>query len=226
MPATSVNDRTWSINDRISPPFLKPQPAPLAEAVYRWLVSVITAGGLPPGSFVPSERVLMKQFRAGRSTVRDALRALELDRVIESLPGTDVYVRTTLDCNLSDYRSLATTVEHESIVHLTEVRELMEQGAASLAAERHMANDIKEITKALDGMHEAARNDDVEAFSVADLAFHTAVAAATHNPVVMSMHRALAAQLMRSFRRSNSDVSTLRASSARHQQNPRTDSFR
>ena len=62
----------------------------VAEAIGRYL----QAGGLKPGDKLPPERTLAKEFATGRNTVRDALRALEREGVLEIRKGAGAFVKS------------------------------------------------------------------------------------------------------------------------------------
>src|SRR6476469_6228357 len=57
------------------------------------LETEITSGAYAPGKFLPSEPELARRFAISRSTVRQALFALEQDGFIERLPGKGTVVR-------------------------------------------------------------------------------------------------------------------------------------
>ena len=80
---------------------------------------------LPPGSLV-SERDLMKRLELGRTPVREALRALARERLVEVYPRRGMFVSSV------DVRDLA---------GLSEVRNTLEPTAARLAAERATDSD-------------------------------------------------------------------------------------
>ncbi|MEF9895818.1 MAG: GntR family transcriptional regulator [Clostridia bacterium] len=61
----------------------------VAEGICRF----IGKNGMTPGERLPAERVLAEEFAAGRNTVREALRLLEKEGIIEVKPGKGAYVR-------------------------------------------------------------------------------------------------------------------------------------
>jgi GntR family transcriptional repressor for pyruvate dehydrogenase complex len=187
-------------------------------SIYAQLLAAVRSGELPPGSKLPPERDLMKQFHVGRSSLREALRALTLAGVITVRPGSGSYVRAGNHVALADYQALALAVEQQTIEHLAEAREFLEAGTARLAASRRNDRDLSTMKSALAKMSAAAAKADVDTFTAADIDFHMAVAAATHNPVIKKLFKHIGELLVRSFRRSNADVSTLSAAVDRHNQ--------
>lgn len=104
---------------------------------------------LKPGDKLPSERDLSETLRAGRSSVREALRALELIGIIETRKGEGTY--------LSSYRPFQ-TVEILASFILTEkntkesiisTRKILEKEVAKIAYETIRENDIHQLKKIL-----------------------------------------------------------------------------
>ncbi|PFA69105.1 GntR family transcriptional regulator [Bacillus sp. AFS015802] len=66
------------------------------------LREMITKDGLQPGDKIPSERELSERLNVGRSSVREALRALELLGLIETRRGEGTFLRDFRDHHLID----------------------------------------------------------------------------------------------------------------------------
>src|ERR1044072_1469456 len=92
----------------------------LSDQAYYRIREMIVTLELPPGSLL-SERELMERLRLGRTPVREALRALARERLVEVYPRRGMFVSSV------DVRDLA---------GLSEVRSTLEPRAARLAAER------------------------------------------------------------------------------------------
>jgi len=200
-----------------APTFRPGTAGPVADGIYNQVLAEIESGRLEPNTRLPSERELMQQFAAGRSSVREALRALALAGLVEIRPGSGTYVRDRgASIGQSSYHALALALERDAVQHLTEAREFLESGAARLAALRHTAGDLQDLAAAVERMRAAAERADEELFSGADAEFHLQLAKATNNPVVVRMYQDIGELLVKSFHRSNADVTTLRAAADRH----------
>jgi DNA-binding GntR family transcriptional regulator len=92
----------------------------LSDEAYFRIRDLIVSLELAPGSIV-NERELMERLALGRTPVREALRALAQERLVEVYPRRGIFVSSV------DVRDLAS---------LSEVREILESQAARLAAER------------------------------------------------------------------------------------------
>jgi GntR family transcriptional regulator, transcriptional repressor for pyruvate dehydrogenase complex len=156
----------------------------LAGDICRKLAGSIVRGDWPVGTRIPPERELCQVFEAGRSSVREALKALELMGMVESRLGDGTFV-----CERSRFLSsplmwAIASSEEADIGELVEARRLIETELAALAAERATGGNLERIGETLDEME--ASGDDAQRFLAADLGFHTAVAEAAHNRILMT----------------------------------------
>lgn len=133
---------------------------------------------------IPPERDLCQTLEAGRSSVREALKALEVMGLVESRLGDGTFV-----CDRSRFLSAPLLLAIASspdvdIRELTEARRLIESELAALAAARASAEDLERIGAYLDEMENAG--DDLERSLKADLAFHLAIAETARNQILMN----------------------------------------
>ncbi|WP_249871112.1 FadR/GntR family transcriptional regulator [Oceanobacillus saliphilus] len=117
------------------------------QEVIKELQRYIEMKNLNAGDKLPSERELSEKLNAGRSSVREALRALELIGLIETRHGEGTYLRT--------YRSFQTVellssfiLRQENIKNdLTLTKKIIEKEAAKLAFSRLEESDFKQLNK-------------------------------------------------------------------------------
>lgn len=148
------------------------------------LTSFIVRGEWAVGMKLPAERDLTNQMGVGRSSIREALKALEVMGLLESRPGNGTYV-----CDRSRFFSgpllwAITSNSDGDVRELIEARRVIETELCGLAAERATADDLKKMGHLLDEM-EAGLNDQ-DRFLSADLEFHLAVAQSAHNRILMN----------------------------------------
>ncbi|MER7212879.1 FCD domain-containing protein [Streptosporangium sp. NPDC000239] len=158
--------------------------SPLADQAARTLREQVASGRWPVGTRLPGENELAKQLGVGRSTVREAIRALAGAGMLQTRQGSGVFVVA-----VRPVEDLRTTLRRASAVHLFEVRALLEVEAAGLAALRRDDDDLTALDHALAARHAAALGGDEE-FVAADVALHAAVVAAAHNPVLTELFSA------------------------------------
>ncbi|MEV7195270.1 FCD domain-containing protein [Streptomyces sp. NPDC093510] len=157
------------------------RPSPLVEQAATRLREQITGGTWPVGTKLPGETTLAKELGVGRSTLREALRALTGAGLVQPRQGAGVFVIATEP--VADWPA---RLRRAAVTDVYEVRMLVEVQAARLAALRRTDEDIAAMEAALDGRKAAAAAADAE-FVDADIALHAAVVAAAHNPVLTDL---------------------------------------
>ena len=86
----------------------------LAEAAAAKVAASLLDGSLPQGSQLPPERELMNQFGISRATLREALKALEENRLVESRPHVGWFARKIDETNITQAKELANDGESQS----------------------------------------------------------------------------------------------------------------
>jgi DNA-binding FadR family transcriptional regulator len=157
------------------------RPSPLVEQATAHLREQITSGEWPVGTRLPGETTLAKSLGVGRSTVREALRALAGAGLVQARQGSGVFVIAT-----TPEEDWSTQLRQAAIADVYEVRVLVEVEAAQLAARRRTDEDVAALRERLEARRTAGTLDDA-AFVKADIALHEAVVAAAHNPVLTSL---------------------------------------
>lgn len=156
----------------------------LGELAAQQLREQLAAGAWPVGTKLPAENVLATQLGVGRSTVREAVRVLVAAGQLETRQGSGTYVLAAEPPPEWEPR-----VRRADVLDVYEVREALESQAARLAAERRTDADLTAIDAALVAREAARAGGAVEPFVDADLAFHHAIVAASHNALLEEMFR-------------------------------------
>jgi GntR family transcriptional repressor for pyruvate dehydrogenase complex len=152
----------------------------------------IAAGEFAPGTKLPSVTELASSFQVGLSTIREALSALKATGWLDIRHGSGTYVCERLPTG-DAAASLDLLPLADSFRDLIEVRKYIESGSASLAAQRRTDLDLRELAGIV-GRMEAALGDEAQSED-ADMAFHIRIAAASGNPLFMSMMQSLTDRL-------------------------------
>ncbi|TDD58723.1 FadR family transcriptional regulator [Kribbella antibiotica] len=175
----------------------------LTESIARRLQNEIRSGAIPVGAKLPSERELAVQFGASRNVLREVLRRLEAQHLIEVAPGRGSFVidQSTADARSYDalYRAGRPTVRQ-----LIEARIPLEVEIVGLATERATDEQVVAMRAANDVMI-AATDPIIKAR--ADLEFHDTIAAAAGNPILWTMLSSISGMMFEMMLRSNSDPS-------------------
>lgn len=113
---------------------------------------LIEEDGLRPGDKIPSERELSERLQAGRSSIREVLRALELLGLITTRRGEGTFLQPPHKNHLVDLLSRYILRDIKSRQDLLEMRELLEVGSIQLAVQRREEDEVMELKKLVDEM--------------------------------------------------------------------------
>ena len=160
-----------------SPQRLMPQR--LSDRLAALLGEKIEAGQLRPGDRLPTEVQLAATHGVSRTVVREAVHQLKSRQLVVSRQGSGVYVATPpINQPLAFDPSVLDSVQ--AVVHVVEMRRVIESEMAALAAERASRAQVATMRRALKAIDLAASagHDGV----AEDLAFHRSIGEATGNP--------------------------------------------
>jgi DNA-binding GntR family transcriptional regulator len=135
----------------------------LSDEAYLRIRDLIVSLELAPGSIL-NERELMERLGLGRTPVREALRALAQERLVEVYPRRGIFV---------------SSVDVGDLASLSEVREVLESAAARLAAERATEEERAEAAALIE---ELARTVGARELIALDQRIHRHVYRCAHNP--------------------------------------------
>ncbi len=152
------------------------------EEIVRQIKTMIAEGRLKSGDQLPPERDLAEKFLVSRTSVREALRALESLGLVEIRPGEGTFVREVSIESLIQPLALVMVSQREAIGELFEARRLLEPMIAGLAASRATRDDIQEMERILD--EQAKEVAAGRTGLVQDAQFHAALGAASHNRAI------------------------------------------
>lgn len=164
------------------------RPAGLAQEVRKEIQNLIISGKLPRGSRLPTEKELAQQLGVGRSSVREALRALAEMGIVEMVQGKGTFVRNEPQQAIKSQLQLLLTFNEKAYEDLTELRRILEVGLIRLAVDRAEESDLEILRHHLSDMERAPDNDRlVEAGSK----FHMAVVDAAKNELASALYAAI-----------------------------------
>ncbi|MHA6763654.1 FadR/GntR family transcriptional regulator [Streptacidiphilus sp. PAMC 29251] len=161
-----------------------PRREPLADQVIAQLRTQITSGEWPVGSRIPTEVELVEQLGVARNTVREAVRALAHNGLLDIRQGSGTYVLATSELAGVMHRRFADAEQSQ----VAELRATLESSAARLAAERRTERDLELMELAAARREDAWYAGNTEDFIQADAAFHQSVVAASHNEVMAALY--------------------------------------
>lgn len=161
----------------------------VSEQIITQVQDLITSGRLHPGDRLPAERELAETLRAGRSTVREALRALESLGLLEVRAGQGAFLATR-PAGPGSHPPAANLLRAWEDQHkLFEVRRVIEPDLAALAARRATAQHIERMRAALEDQE--AQIQQGETGLQADTTFHLLLAEAAANEILLEIMSSL-----------------------------------
>jgi GntR family transcriptional regulator, transcriptional repressor for pyruvate dehydrogenase complex len=161
------------------------RPKKRSGAVIDRIIASLASGLRKPGERLPSIEALAVEYSVGRTSVREALMALELVGVVELRHGDGTFIREGASRFCLRPLSWSALLDKSKIAALAETRRCMESELAAMAAQRATAEEIAEIEQHLLRMEAVCRRPDQ--YIRVDPQFHLAVWRAARNEVMLNM---------------------------------------
>ena len=145
------------------------------------IISYIYSNNLRQGDALPSERKLAEIFQVSRNSVREALRKLEAQSILEIKPGSGCYVKTS---DIDIFANPETDLGHMAFQHL-EARLAFDPGIMQLAAERINKKEIVQLKNQVVRLSRNIMARNIESIINDDNSFRMILARATKNRVLI-----------------------------------------
>lgn len=159
---------------------------------------LLSDGVLSPGTKLPSERDLAASFGVARSSLRQALKVLEIMGVITQKVGDGSYLNNDASSVLAVPMEFLFLLDDTSLQELTEMRLMMEPALAAKAAERATSQHIALLKQSITDL-EQSKQDRVRLVA-SDILFHRAIFQASGNRLASrlfhTIHRAMLNMIM------------------------------
>lgn len=166
--------------------------------------NMIAKGELVPGSRLPAERDLARQFGVNRATVRQVLKVLEMMGVLVQRVGDGTYLSNSAEAILNEPLDFLVLLDDLSHHELFETRLIVEPELAARAAERATAEDLLDMRSAVTAMQNSSNIPDRLA---ADMAFHDVVFRASGNRICQLLFKRIHRTLLHSMAKLSDRVS-------------------
>jgi GntR family transcriptional repressor for pyruvate dehydrogenase complex len=173
--------------------FFIPPVARVADTVASELEKRILEGSLKPGDRLPAERELAVELGVSRPSLREAIQQLAAKGLLSTRHGGGTVVTDRLEAQFAEPWQQMLQGHPMLQRDLLEFRQMLESQAAALAAERATDVDLAGLDAAYATLEAHYEADKLNACIDADVAFHQAVAEASHNVMIGQ----LTASLMR-----------------------------
>jgi len=158
---------------------------PITDEAIEKIKGMIVAGELRPGDRLPKEADLAAQLGLSRNSLREAVRALSLVRILDVRQGDGTYVTSLEPKALLDGLSFIVDLHHDAtVLEFFEVRRILEPAATALAAHQI---DLEAVDALRGHLAKVTDASSVEDLVENDLEFHRRIAEAAGNSVLYSL---------------------------------------
>lgn len=154
----------------------------LSEIISVKVQDIIIKDGMKPGDKMPSESDLVELFGVSRSTIREAMKLLKAENVIEIQRGRGTFVSEHTGIR-KDPLGLNFTDQFRLLENLLEARLIIEPQIAFYAAQRATEANLEVLEETINRMQrviKTQKNDNTDL----DTEFHTAIAKSSQNDVL------------------------------------------
>jgi GntR family transcriptional repressor for pyruvate dehydrogenase complex len=174
-----------------------------SKKVYQHVVEqiqfMVMNGELKKGDKLPTERDLAEQLGVSRTSIREALRSLEMVGLVESRQGEGNFIGGNIKGNFFEPLSVMFMLNQGDPRDILELRMVIEVEAASLAAQRvkkeDMTEEIRELKDLMKKLREASSEDESKNI---DLQLHYKISEITGNYLIMMLLNTISS-LMETF---------------------------
>lgn len=164
------------------------------EAVEK-LKAMIASGELKPGERLPREADLAATLGLSRNSLREAVRALSMIRILDVRQGDGTYVSSlTSDSLLEALNFIVEFHRDTSVLELLEVRRVLEPAACARAAQLISEDELVKLGEIL---ARTTIDSSVDELVAADIEFHRAIATACGNQMLASLVESLSGPTQR-----------------------------
>jgi len=167
----------------------------LTDSAIDRLQAMVLSGDLKPGQRLPREADLAKTLGLSRNSLREAVKALSLVRILDVRQGDGTYVS---DLSMESLVNALTFViefhQDSSVLELLEMRRILEPAASGLAVARISEPALEELEEIL---RRVTSNSSLEELVAGDLEFHRAIGVASGNAMLASLIESLSGPTQR-----------------------------
>jgi Transcriptional regulators len=154
------------------------------EQVIAQIKGIIKSGELKCGDKLPSERDLCEQLNVSRTSIREALRSLEMLGIVECRQGEGNYIKESFEDSLLEPLSITFMLHGSKTREILELRKIIEPESAALAAENISTIQIQEIRELMALLRE---EEDARRFADIDKKIHYRIVQGTGNYLVINI---------------------------------------
>lgn len=171
----------------------------LVDQANEQLLKYIDENQLSAGDSLPSIAELSEKFGASRAVIRESLKSLEAQGIIEVANGRRAQIKPVTSEPLLNYFHRVMQVDGQASWEFVEIRVALELQSVVLAIQRATDEELNNLSATVVGMRDNLH--DPEAFAELDVKFHLQIAHATHNQMMVHLLESLREAIHESIRR-------------------------
>jgi GntR family transcriptional regulator, transcriptional repressor for pyruvate dehydrogenase complex len=158
------------------------------EQVIEQIKEMIVSGKLKRGDRLPPERELVEHLQVSRTSIREAIRALQIIGLVECKQGGGNFIKESFENSLFEPLSIMFVLQNSKPEEILELRKIVEVETAALAAVKIKDKELKEIQEIIDQM-KASSDEELDA--KLDKELHYRIAHASGNFLVVNILSAI-----------------------------------
>lgn len=158
----------------------------LSQLVLDSIQKSVRDGEFKPGQLLPSEREMSEMYGVGKSSIREAVKMLQVLGAVESAQGKGTYLRESLGSEIMRPVLLDMMLQRSTAEELYEFRLMFDTAYMRLAAQKAQPQEKEAARAAFLKYKERQENGQDEA-NACDQEFHAAMLCATHNQFIIKM---------------------------------------
>jgi len=156
----------------------------IVDSVLKRITDLIQDGVLKPGEKIPTIKSFSEKMQVGASSVREALKQLQIIGIVEIKQGEGTYISDKVNATyISNRIGYLLDIRKPDISYYLEVRKIIERGAVGLAAERASEEEINELYDNIQRMKDLI--DYPKEFAAENINFHLNIIKASKNPLLI-----------------------------------------
>lgn len=154
------------------------------ETIIDQIKTDIIARKLTAGVKLPPEREMAKKYGVSRTSVREALRTLEILGVVQSIQGSGNFIAADVEKSMIESMSMMFLLQQVDAVQINQLREALEMKAVLLAVQQISEEQIERLEEIVKEMSESV---DEKQTSLLDKQLHYTLAAASNNVMIVQI---------------------------------------
>lgn len=152
----------------------------LSEMVVNSIKEMIKERNFKPGDKLPSEHEMMKKLQVSRSSIREAVRILEVTGILSVKQGKGIFVADKIQEGIENMNNWFEE-NKESLYEHFEIRLMIEPHVCELAAKKCDRKMLESMNKTFDDFLKCKENNDIQGMINFDAKMHHLIAKCTKN---------------------------------------------